>query len=486
MGSEQQVNLAPHVRGVGRGTLTTILARVADVGATYGYYAILAHALSTPDFGRFILGLAVLQIAAAIARRGLDQALVATPPGGAVNRLAASRVAVAAFAISIAAAIAFIVARHWLPPFAPGLIVTLIAGLPIMALAQVVIGALRARGSVSLAATAESVSQPVSALLFSACVAAIAPSVTSFAIAFVCSWAVPLLFATGLDWRGPRLEGDTASRLMTAGTSMLGVFLFQQAANSADVLLLGLFVSANEVAHYAIAQKIAAAFLLLHGAVTNAAGPFIRRVAHDRGLLDSFRRMVLRWAVAAGLPLLVVTAGVPTLLLRLFGPEYVAASALPLTILSFAGLAYLTSGPATTILLCTGRANVLFRVTAAGSILLILSVAALARFGATGTAIGVLVGAFFTRGMLVAMVRRYAGLPVADASVAAILAGAAAGIVTARLAVPILGEIAAALLGIALATGTALLVLRREGDWTFLREELRKRDQKPAGGRSAA
>ena len=85
MGSEQQVNLAPHVRGVGRGTLTTILARVADVGATYGYYAILAHALSTPDFGRFILGLAVLQIAAAIARRGLDQALVATPPGGAVG-----------------------------------------------------------------------------------------------------------------------------------------------------------------------------------------------------------------------------------------------------------------------------------------------------------------------------------------------------------------------------------------------------------------
>jgi O-antigen/teichoic acid export membrane protein len=465
---QEQRDLALHVRGAGRGTLATVLTRVADVGATYGYYAILAHALSTADFGRFILALTVVQIAAAVARRGLDQALLALPPGAAANRLAMTRVGLAALGVSLAGAIVY---AAWPSPL-PSFVLWLIGGLPIVALSQIVIGALRARGSVSLAATAESVSQPVSAFLFATIVIANSPDLSNFAIAFILSWAVPLLFAAGLEWRGAAIERDAAARLLTAGTSMLGVFLFQQAGNSADVLLLGVAASPAEVAHYAVAQKIAAAFLLLHGAVTNAAAPFVRRIAADHRLLAAFRRMVTRWSVSAGVPLLVVTAGVPSLLLRLFGAEYVAASAVPLAILSFAGVAYLVSGPAGTILLCTGQERVLFRVTAAGTVVLILCVAGLAPYGATGTAAGVLAGTLLTRGLLIGMLRRYASLAPADASLMEVLGAAAAGILVARLSTNVLGEIGAAALGIALAAAVAILILRREGDLAFLRSEL--------------
>jgi len=267
---------------------------------------------------------------------------------------------------------------------------------------------------------------------------------------------------------------------------MLGVYLLQQAANSADVLLLGVAASAAGVAHYAVAQKIAAAFLLLHGAVTNAAAPFVRRVANDHRLLAAFRLMVTRWSVAAGMPLLVVTAGVPALLLRLFGAEYAAESTLPLVLLSLGGVAYLLSGPAGTILLCTGHERVLFRVTAAGTVVLILSVAGLAPYGATGAAIGVLLGTLLTRGLLIGMLRRHLSLAFADLSLVTILGGAAAGILVARLSAPMLGEIGAAAVGILVAAGTGILVLRREGDLAFLRGELLPGSQPPAGGRSAA
>lgn len=470
-------DLASHVRGVGRGTLTTIVTRVADVAATYGFYAVVARALSTADFGRFAFALAALQIAAAVARSGLDQALLAVPHSAAANRLAASRVALASLALVVVAALAILFRREELPAFVP----VFIAGLPIVALAQLVIGALRARGSVSLAAAAESVSQPAGALAFAAVVAAFAPTLANFAIAFVLSWALPLFFAARLEWRGARLENDVTSRLLTAGTSMLGVFLFQQAANSADILLLGVVASPDEVAHYAIAQKIAAAFLLLHGAISNAAAPFIRELANDARLLDPFRLMIMRWSLAAGVPLLVITAGAPSLLLRLFGHEYVAASAIPLAIVSLAGLAYLLSGPAPTILLCTGRGAVLFRVTAAGAIVLVLCVAALAHLGAIGTAIGVAAGTLLTRLMMVLMVRRYTGLVPIDASLATILGGAVAGAIAARVITGFAGDIAGAAAGVALAVAIAVAVLRRNRDFAFLQEELLPRRAAKSG-----
>ena len=468
MASPNPADLASHVRGVGRGTLATMLTRVADVAATYGYYAVVARSLSAADFGRFAFALAALQIAAAIARRGFDQALLAVPHSAAANRLAASRVAVASLGLVVIAAIAIVFWREELPPFVP----VFIAGLPIVALAQLVIGALRARGSISMAATAESVSQPVGALLFAAAVAALAPTIANFAIAFVLSWALPLFFAARLEWRGARLERDVTSRLLTAGTSMLGVFLFQQAANSADILLLGVVAAPGEVAHYAIAQKIAAAFLVLHGAISNAAAPFIRELANDTRLLDPFRLMIMRWSLAAGVPLLVVTTGVPSLLLRLFGPDYVASSAIPLAIVSFAGLAYLLSGPAPTILLCTGRGPVLFRVTATGAIVLVLCVAAFAHLGAVGAAIGVALGTLLTRLMMVLMVRRYSGLGAIDASLATILGGAVAGSIAARLLDSVAGELLAAAAGVTIAVAIAIAVLRRNGDFGFLQAEL--------------
>lgn len=192
---------------------------------------------------------------------------------------------------------------------------------------------------------------------------------------------------------------------------MLGVAMMHQAAASADIFILGAIATAADVGHYGVAQKIASAFLLLHGAITTASTPFMRGLSADRALLAHYYHAVTRWMVVAALPLLLVCTAAPHLLLGLFGRTYAEASSTPLVLLSIAGFILVASGPAGSTLLCTGHARELFRVTAAGTVALVVCVALLSPFGVISTATGVLAGRVIGRGLLILTMRRYAEIP---------------------------------------------------------------------------
>ncbi len=463
-------DLAQRVRGVGRGTAATILSRVADAGATYAFYAVLAWWLSVAGFGRLVLGMTIVQTASSMARFGLDQALLTVPPSGSVNRFAARIVAGLSIGLAALVVIACQAAGHALPPF--GLWLT--AALPAVAMSQFLIGALRARGDVTTAAIAEGIVQPASAFAFAGVATAFDASLSSFALAWLLSWVMTLAFALRLDWSGGRLAREEASSLLNTGRSMLGVTLFSQAAASADVLLLGAIATAAEVGRYAAAEKIAAAFLLLHAAITSASTPFMRALAEDRALLTSYFRIVTRWSFTAALPLLVVTTGVPALVLRLFGKAYLRDSSTPLVVLSCAAAILLLTGPAGSVLLCSGRARELFRVVGAGTAALVVSVALFARYGAVGAAFGVLAGRIIARGLLALALRRYVTGSIVDGSLLLIISGGAAGIVLTRVSAPWIGAVPAAVLGCIVALGAAFAILVRSGDIAFLQAELRR------------
>ena len=109
--------LALQVRGVGRGTLATILGRVFDVAATYVFYATVARSIPVSEFGRFVLAFAILQTAAAAARLGLDQALLAADANGATNRFGLKMVLASSVTITGVVLIAGRLAGHPLPTF---------------------------------------------------------------------------------------------------------------------------------------------------------------------------------------------------------------------------------------------------------------------------------------------------------------------------------------------------------------------------------
>ena len=457
------------MRGFGRGTAATIVARGIDVVATYAFYAVLARSLTVADFGRLIVGMTVLQIAATVSRFGLDQALLTVAPSGAAHRFGAGIVATVSAGLVVAVLIGFPLAGQPLPAYG----MWLAFALPVVVLGQYVIAAMRARGQVATAAVAEGVAQPVASFAFAALAAAFAPAPASFVVALLLSWVVAAAFAVRVQWTGPRIEKHEAAHLLRTGRSMLGVALLHQTSSSADVVLLGLAASVVEVAQYGAAQKIAAAFILLHGAITTAAAPFMRSLADDRRLLAKYHRMATHWTIVAALPLFIATMGVPAAVLRFFGTDYAPAS-VPLLLLSVGALALVLSGPAGSVLLCTGHSRTLLNVGAAGAVTLVVSVALLARFGAVGAAAGVLIGRLVARGLVLAELRRVTGEPPFDRALLQIVFGAAAGVLVTRLAAAWLGDIAAAALGCTIALAVALSVLTREGDVAFLRSELRR------------
>jgi O-antigen/teichoic acid export membrane protein len=459
--------LTRRIRGMGRGAAATLAARVVDVGATYAFFAVIAHSLNVADFGRVVLGFTIVQTAAAVARIGLDQALLSVPPAGTVNAFGARVVLMLSVAAAMVAAAGFALIGHPFPTF--GLL--LAVSLPAVAVGQFVIAALRARSSVTLAAVAESVVQPCAAWMFAFVASVVAPSRSGFVGAFLLSWIVTLPFALHVEWRGSQIDRAAKSAFLRTGRSMLGVAAFQQIATSADILLIGILAAPVEVGQYAVAQKIAAAFLLLHGAFANAATPFLRPLADDRKLIaDSFQLMT-RWLTAVSLPLFVITAGAPALTLAMFGGSYATDARTPLFILSLAGMVLVVSGPAGAVLLCCGQAPRLLRVTIAGAVAIIVCVALLASEGAIGVAIGVLAGRLIARILLVASIRRGVAPLRFDRSLLLILAGGFAGVLVTRVAAPWLGSLAASGVGCAVAATVALIALARGDDFAVLRAE---------------
>lgn len=446
-----------------------MLARGVDVLATYAFYTVAARSLAVADFGRFVVGITILQTVATGCLFGLDQALLTIPPSGAANRLAVRIVVAASLAVAVLAATGWCVSSL---PLA-GVAFWFCAALPPAAVGQFVFGALRARNAMTAAAIAEGFVQPVSALIFAAAAVLYGPSLVTLTQAFVLSWVVTLPFALRVGWAGMTMVREAASRLRATGRSMLGVAFLQQAAGSADVLLLGLFVSAADVGRYAAALKVSAAFILLHGAITTAVTPFMRALSADGRQLTEYHRIVTRWMFAAALPFLVVTTGVPALVLRLFGRAYVHGNETVLVLLSIAAIIVVLSGPAGSVLLCSGHAHTLFRVTTFGAVSLVASVALLARFGAIGAAAGLLLGRIITRGSLLIALRRVLDKPAFDLPLLLMAGGGMAGVILTRMTAGSLGAIPAVALGCTVVLAAAMTIMMRQGDVAVLRSEFR-------------
>lgn len=452
-------------RGAARGIGFTVVTRALDTVATWAFFVIASRTLGLERFGRFVFAVAVLQLGALVAKRGLDQALLVAPSKAVAHRFAYRQVAVSGAVVGAGALLYFFLGS------ADGGAAALIlaVAIPLIALAQTAIGALRAEGKVVTAAVAEGVAQPAAALALSAVASFVAPTASGFAIAYAGSWVTPLLFATRLAWPADTLDPAAARHLLGVGRSMLTVALLSYATASADVILLGLFATAADLARYAVPQKITAVFLLVHSAVSAACGPFVRDAAGSPALLQRYYAMATRWALTLSLPLLVITAGAPPVILRLFGAEYAQSSGTVLVVLSFAALAYLVTGPIGTVLLCTHQAERLTRVTALHALFVVSGVAAGSGFGATGAAVGLLAGNATGRLVFAHAVRRF--VHPLDSAVFSLLAIGAAGAVLLRVFAGRMHEAAAITLAVGTTAIMAAAVLHRTGDLRLLRME---------------
>ena len=143
------------------------------------------------------------------------------------------------------------------------------------------------------------------------------------------------------------------------GSSLVGALL-----SRLDILMLGLFVAASELAEYGVAARIAVLLSFLYSALNNALIPTISKNVQENTLdsLNSLIPKIMRIACAVTLLGFGMTVMLGEWLLSLFGEEYISAYIIQL-VLAAAQSINLYAGPLGSVLLVTGHQKALLYFT---------------------------------------------------------------------------------------------------------------------------
>lgn len=450
------------MRNLAAGAGAVASARAFDLAASYAFYLVLAHAVSTADFGRLAIAMTVAQTAGVVARLGLDSATMRRVAEAAAARQRSigsivGRGTIVSGALSLAMTAALAAAVALVPQLAPyraaftGANWSVLLAIPFLATAAIVVSALRGRGEVARAAMAESVLQPAFALAM-VCLALWSGRDVFASAALLVSTIAALVFAAmRLAASGALHRGGGAAGLVSLGLRVVAFSSLNAAANEADVLLLTRASSPATVALYAAALKTARAILLVNDATLITVAPAIPSLlrANDRERLGDVCRTVVRWNALLTAPaaLLFIAAAEP--ILSIFGRDFTAAAPL-LRIHAVTCALSAFAGPVKSVLLMTGHERLLTRnavlhVAITVALLLVL----VPPFGAAGAAAALMAATVIQRLLLVILVRRTSGIePIGGRNavvLAAFVCAVAVDALLLRFGAPLAGAAAAAI-----------------------------------------
>lgn len=179
-----------------------------------------------------------------------------------------------------------------------------------------------------------------------------------------------------------------------------------------DLIVLGLFVPAVEVGQYFAATRLASLLGLLEFAIRAGMGHRFARAAQEADpkaiarVYGEARAMALIPGLLASLALMVASPYI----LRIFGPDFVAASPLAALLITAVALR-LIIGPADEVLAMAGYPGLVWRANGFAALVMGLGTALLApHHGAMGAALANLLGAVAGGILVLAYLKRHLGI----------------------------------------------------------------------------
>jgi O-antigen/teichoic acid export membrane protein len=179
-----------------------------------------------------------------------------------------------------------------------------------------------------------------------------------------------------------------------------------------DILLVGALRSTKEAAIYAAASRLSIIGAYALQAVGMAIAPQISGLLaqHKLRRVEDVYRIATWWLMALGYPIYWVMITFAPLVMRLFGPEFVAGS-LPLAILSLAMLVNLGTGNVNIVLLMGGRSSWnMLNAAVSLALNIALNLVLIPSFGITGAAVAWSVSLLWVNLAPLVQVRRFMGL----------------------------------------------------------------------------
>lgn len=186
------------------------------------------------------------------------------------------------------------------------------------------------------------------------------------------------------------IQWNVGKKLLIFSLPLLGVSLVNSFGSRIDIVLLGYFLSPNEVGLYSVSILLASIVPILHSAMTFLFLPVSSQLAAENRV-NEFKTLystVSKWMTLFSYPIFALFLIVPSLILTsLFGQNYIEATR-ALQILTFAQFFHVLVGPNGMALTALGNTKEIFRGGAIGALLSsVLNLLLIPFFGLEGAAV---------------------------------------------------------------------------------------------------
>ncbi|MEM7128347.1 MAG: oligosaccharide flippase family protein [Chloroflexota bacterium] len=361
---------------VASGSLIIMLGLVLGAMLQYGYNLGLARVFGAKLTGDFVFCLSIVSIAAVIGQLGAQELLlryIAAYRGSSEQAKLRSVILVGitlGLLGSLSAALLVYASAPWISSLArkpelEDLLHTMCWFIPLLAAITLSANALQSAKRMGRVISLREIGRP-----FAIVVALLAAWLFSISFGqFVWLINVVLLGIVSLaarflwsEFRDARtVTGDRENTWMWIGFSMSVVFmdLFRATTGWLDTLILGFYVPSEEIALYFAAIRTALLITIVLGACNAVLSPMAADLWHRKDItgLDAAFKLTTRWTALAILPIALSMFLVSDELMALFGPDYVAAKPILVTIIIGRTVNGLTGG-VTRLLIMTGHQRV--------------------------------------------------------------------------------------------------------------------------------
>lgn len=394
-----------HLRHIGRGGSQNLMASALAAVLGIVLSIVVARSFSTEDTGLYFAATSVVFLVAAVARLGTSIGLVywvarLRELGRPDEVRHVLRVALRpVVAVSLLAAVAILLAAPWLSEVLLGgsetgtqMLRLLALALPAVVVFDSLLGATRGLGTMKPTALLDRVARPTLQLVFTV-LAALSGSI----LAVTAAWVLPyfLLVAVALWWVLRRVGQSTEvveglrREFWTFTWPRAITSVVQQARQRFDIVFVTAVSGPVEGALYAVASRFLVVGQLTNSALAMAAQPQVASLsaAERRDAIGAVYRSTTTWIIVLNGPFYLGVAIFSPLLLSLFGPEYVSAWPVSVT-LCLAAFIGNGSGMVDVMLSMTGRTNATL-ANSLGALVtqVVLLVALVPTLGAVGAAL---------------------------------------------------------------------------------------------------
>jgi len=457
-----------------------LFASVFGNGMNYFFMLFLARQLGMEEFGVYALGLTIFNALLLVAIAGIDTGTIKfVSEYRAQGQAAAARRAIATAVtlvtgFGLIAALALLLsatplsARLYGKPELTTVLLWFALALPFALIGSLLLSSLQALQTVRYTAGIKYLWEPIGKWALAGLALLGGFGLGGVICGFAITFAISVVFAIGaLVRRGWLTAQDFAGierqdvRAFSAYCLPLVVAnIFGVLAPRADIMILGYWVSSQDVGLYLAAFQTSAILALILGAFDVVFAPAISRAwaSKNRPEFQESYELVHRIALTATMPLGVLLVLFADDALSLFGTGFAAAGPI-LAILTIGHLVNAASGCANTVLLMSGHSRVvLVNTIVYGTILIGITAATIPLWGPIGAAVAASGSFVLLNGLRVAQVwRLHRMLPWTWATVKPLAAGCVMG-ATIWLVKPYLAPLAYIPMGL-LACGVYIAVL---------------------------